>query len=45
MLPDDAPKAKEIRVVLSHWYDANVMYDIINGKSVTGCFHMANLTP
>lgn len=44
-LPDDAPQPKGKHVVLSHWYDANLMHDVLNGKSVTGCFHMANLTP
>ena len=44
-LPDDAPEPKGKRVVLSHWFDANLMHDVLSGKSVTGVFHMANLTP
>ena len=44
-LPEDAPEPKGKRVVLSHWYNANLMHDVLSGKSVTGVFHMANLTP
>ena len=44
-LPIDVPKPKGKRVILSHWYDANLMHDVLSGKSVTGDFHMANLTP
>lgn len=38
-----SPKGKFL--VLSHLYDANLMHDILSGKSVTGVFHMTNLTP
>ncbi len=44
-LPSNAPKPKGKRVVLSHWYDANLMHDVLSRKLVTGAFHMANLTP
>ena len=44
-LPTDAPQPKGKRVVLTHYYDANLMHDVLSGRSVTGCFHMANLTP
>jgi len=44
-LPTDAPPPKGKRVVLSHWFNANLMHDLLSGKSVTGVFHMANLTP
>ena len=43
--PTDAPEPKGKRVILSHYYDANLMHDVLNGKSVTGVFHLANLTP
>ena len=43
MVKYELPKGK--RVVLSHWYDANLMHDVLSGKSVTGVFHMANMTP
>jgi len=44
-IPIDAPEPKGKRVVLSHYYDANLMHDVLSGRSVTGCFHLANLTP
>ena len=44
-IPIDAPSPKGKRVILSHWYDANLMHDVLSGKSVSGVFHMANLTP
>ena len=44
-LPVDAPEPKGKRVVFTHWYDANLMHDVLSGKSVTGTFHLANLTP
>ena len=44
-LPDDAPALKGETVVLTHYYDANLMHDILSGKSVSGIFHLANLTP
>ena len=43
-LPSDAPEPKGKRVILSHWYDAILMHDVLSGKSVMGAFHMANLT-
>ena len=30
---------------ISHYYNANMMNDILSGRSVKGCFQMANLTP
>ena len=45
LIPTDAPEPKGKQVVLSHWYDANLMHDVLSGKSVTGVFHMANCTP
>jgi hypothetical protein len=33
------------RVTLIHWFDANLMHDVLSGKAVTGCIHFANKTP
>ena len=44
-LSGDAPEQKEKYAVLLHWYDVNLMHNILNRKSITGCFHMANMTP
>ena len=44
-IPFDAPEPKGKRVVLTHYYDANLMHDVLSGKSVTGTLHLANLTP
>jgi hypothetical protein len=44
-LPTNAPTPKGKRVVLTHYFDANLMHDVLSGMSVTGIFHMANMTP
>ena len=44
-LPIDAPQPKGKRVVLTHYFDANLMHNVLSGKSVTSVFHMANNTP
>ena len=44
-LPDDAPKPLGKEVVLLHYFDANLMHDVLSGKAVTGCIHFANKTP
>ena len=44
-IPDDAPTPLGKRVTLIHYFDANLMHDILSGKSVTGCIHLANKTP
>lgn len=44
-LPGDASKPKGKCIVLSHCYNVNLMHNIHNDKSVTGYFHMTNLTP
>ena len=43
--PDDAPKPPGNKVVLLHHFDANPMHDVLTGKAVTGCVHLANETP
>ena len=44
-LPNDAPTPLGKPVVLNHFYDANLMHDILSGKAVTGILHFANKTP
>ena len=44
-LPDKMPKPKGKRVVISTFVDANLMHDMITGRSVSGILHMVNKTP
>ena len=44
-IPEDAPEPLGNRVILTHYYDANLMHDVLTGKAVTGCVHLANETP
>lgn len=44
-VPKDAPKPLGKRVTLFHYFDANLMHDVLSGKAVTGCIHFANKTP
>jgi hypothetical protein len=44
-LPLDAPRPLGNRVTLIHYFDANLMHDVLSGKAVTGCVHLANKTP
>lgn len=44
-IPHDAPPPLGKRVTLIHYFDANLMHDVLSGKSVTGCIHLANKTP
>jgi Reverse transcriptase (RNA-dependent DNA polymerase) len=43
--PDDAPVPQGKYVTLTHYVDANLMHDVITGRSVTGILHLANKTP
>jgi hypothetical protein len=43
--PKDAPKPLGKTVTLTHYVDANLMHDVITGRSVTGILHMMNKTP
>jgi hypothetical protein len=45
VLPRDAPEPLGMHVTLSHYVDANLMHDIMTGKSVTGILHLINKTP
>ena len=44
-LPDNAPKPLGKRVTLTHYFDANLMHDVLSGKAVTGIIHLINKTP
>ena len=44
-IPHDAPKPLGKSVTLIHFFDANLMHDVLSGKAVTGCLHFANKTP
>lgn len=42
--PTDAPEPLGKHVTLSHYFDANLMHDMITGKSVTEILHFFNQT-
>ena len=44
-LPTDSPPPLGKKVTFIHWFDANLMHDVISGKAVTGCIHYVNKTP
>jgi hypothetical protein len=44
-IPKDAPPPLGKAVRLSHYVDANLMHDLLTGKSVTGILHFINQTP
>jgi hypothetical protein len=44
-VPSDAPPPLGRFVTTSHYVDANLMHDMMTGKSVTGCIHFFNQTP
>jgi hypothetical protein len=44
-LPNDAPKPLGKFVTLSHFVDANLMHDLVTGRSMTGVLHLMNQTP
>ena len=41
----DAPPPLGNHVTMTHYVDANLMHDVITGRSVTGILHLANKTP
>ena len=43
--PENTPEPRGKRVVISSFVDANLMHDIITGRSVSGILHMLNKTP
>ena len=44
-LPNSSLMTLGKRVILTHYFDANLIHDILSGKAVTGCVHMANKIP
>ena len=44
-LPMEVPPPLGKYVVLTHYFDANLMHDVLAGKVVTGCFYLVNKTP
>jgi hypothetical protein len=44
MKSEDSPEPLGNFVTMSHYVDANLMHDIITGKSVTDIFHLVNKT-
>jgi hypothetical protein len=45
VLPTDTPPPLGKHVTLTHYVDANLMHDVITGRSVTGILHLVNKTP
>ena len=45
VIPTNAPPPLGNHVTLTHYVDANLMHDVITGRSVTGILHLANKTP
>ncbi len=43
--PEDAPEPLGRNVIMSHYVDANLMHDVVSGRSVTGILHLVNKTP
>jgi hypothetical protein len=44
-IASDAPIPLGKKVTLIHYFDANLIHDVLSGKAVTGCIHLANKTP
>ncbi|KAG7345437.1 hypothetical protein IV203_032968 [Nitzschia inconspicua] len=45
LLPKDAPEPLGKWVTLTHFVDANLMHDLVTGRSLTGILHLLNKTP
>ena len=45
MISDDMPTPLGRYVTLTHFVDANLMHDLITGRSMTGILHLLNKTP
>ena len=45
IIPKDAPPPKGKFVTLTHYVDANLMYCILTGRSITDIIHLLNGTP
>ena len=44
-IPKDIPKPLGKRVITTTFLDANLLHDIVTGKSVTAVLHFVNTTP
>jgi hypothetical protein len=44
-IPPDTPKPLGNSVLLTTYVDANLLHDLVTGRSATGILHLANLTP
>jgi hypothetical protein len=44
-IPTDAPPPLGKQIVLTHYFDVNLMHDVLSGKAVTGVVHFYNKTP
>ena len=44
-IPTDAPTPRGNSVVTTSYVDANLMHDLVSGRSVTGILHQLNQTP
>ena len=44
-IPLDAPPPLGKQIVLTHYFDANLMHDVLSGKAVTGILYFYNKTP
>ena len=44
-IPKDAPPPLGKQIVLTHYFDANLMHEVFSGKAVTGVVHFYNKTP
>jgi hypothetical protein len=44
-IPADTSPPLGKQIILSHYFDANLMYDVLSGKAVTGVAHFYNKTP
>ena len=45
LIPEDCPPPRGKSARFSSYVDANLLHDLISGKSVTGILHFANKTP
>jgi hypothetical protein len=44
-IPEDMPEPKRLPMRTTTYEDANLMHDLITGKSMTGIIHLVNQTP
>ena len=45
IIPNDAPEPLGNWVTLTHYVDANLLHDLLTGRSMTGILHILNKTP